>query len=387
MAINKMGKVKVVYVSGTRADFGLMTSILTAINESRKLKLFLYATGMHLMPKYGNTLLQIKEIFPNVKKLPAVFKDNQPSSVARFCTSLMKHFIDEMIRVKPDIILVLGDRVEMITVSLASLYLGIPIAHIHGGERSMTVDEVARHAITKMASLHFPATEESAERIKKMGEDPWRITVVGAPALDIILNEKLLSKKELEVLLGYALGEYFALVTLHPVTSQESQAARQMKIVLNAIKEINIPTVIIYPNADSGGDKMIKVIEKERNNSLFHIHKSLPFKVFLSLEKEASVWIGNSSALLLESPSFKTPVVNIGIRQKNRQHGDNVINVDYDVKAIVKALRKSLYDILYLNRILKTKTPWGDGNTGKRVAKKLEDVKLDKKLLNKQITY
>lgn len=382
-----MKKRKVVYVSGTRADFGLMVPVLRAIAKSSKLQLLLYATGMHLMPRFGETIKDIRKLFPGVKRLNATFDGDSGSSMALFSARLLEKFIKEMIKIRPDIIIVLGDRVEMITISLASLYLNLPVAHIHGGERSMTVDEAARHAITKLSSIHFPATKESARRILKMGEEKSRVHVVGAPALDIILREKLPSKKEVGESLKCDLKDRFLLVTQHPVVDEEFSTEKQMDITLDAVEKVGLPAVIIYPNADSGGREMIKAIENKRKNRQFYIYKNIPYKMFLALERDASVWLGNSSALLLESPSFRTPVVNIGPRQKNRQRGSNVIDVDYNKEEIVKAIKKSLYDKKYLQRIRRTKNPWGDGNTGPRVAKILENVKLDHKLLNKQIVY
>src|SRR3989344_3714364 len=378
---------KIAYVSGTRADFGLMTPVLRAVQKSKKLKLQLYATGMHLMPRFGKTINEVRNFFPAAKHINAVFETDDRFGMARFAGALLSNIVSVFNKNRPDIVLILGDRVEMLATAMAAIYLGIPIAHIHGGEKTYTVDEVARHAITKMSHVHFAATKESAERIKKMGEEDWRIHVVGAPALDVILNEKLQTRAELCKKLRLNPSEKFILITQHPVSEEWRDAGKQIKETIAAVKYFRLPVVVIYPHADAGGRKIIKVIEKEKRNPLFHIFPSLQYKDFLVLEREAAVWVGNSSAATIEPPSFKTPVVNIGTRQLGRQHGDNVINVGYNRGAIKKVVDKSLNDKVYLAKLQKTKNPWGDGKAGPRVAKILEDVTINSKLLAKQIAY
>lgn len=380
-------KKKIAYVSGTRADFGLMTPVLKAVKDSKKLELLLYATAMHLMPEFGNTITRVRKEFPEVKEIRAIFEKDEQAGMARFAADFLKKLVAFFAKDKPDFVLILGDRVEMLSVAVASLYLGIPIGHLHGGETTSTVDETARHAITKLASIHFPATEESAKRIEKMGEEYWRIHVVGAPALDTILNEKLPTKEEFYKEIGLKTGERFILVSQHPVSEEAEDAARQMEETIAAVKKIGLPAVITYPNADTGGRKMIAVIEKEKNNPIFHIFPSLDYKIFLAAEREAAVWVGNSSAACIESSSFKTPVVNVGTRQTGRQRGKNVIDVGYNQKEIAAAMDKSLNDEDYLKSLADIKNPWGDGKTGPRVAKILENVKFTQELLSKKITY
>lgn len=382
-----MKKRKIAYITGTRADFGLMTPILRKIEQSDKLELQLYATGIHLMPQFGETVKLVKKKFPFTKKINSTFKTDEKDSMVSFSASYINALNKVLKKDRPDIVLILGDRIEMLATVMVCLYLGIPAAHIHGGEKTFTVDEVARHSITKMSSLHFPATNESAERIMKMGEEKWRINVVGAPALDIILNSKLPSRKNLFKRISINPKEQIILVTQHPVSNEMDNAATQMKKTIDAVKKFNLPVVVIYPHPDPGGRKIIKVIDKEKNNTLFHIFPSLDYKSFLSLEREAAVWVGNSSAAMIESSSFKTPVVNIGTRQIGRQRGDNVIDVGYNKKEIIDAIKKSLTDKRYLAKLQTIKNPWGDGKTGSRVASILEEVNIDSRLLIKQITY
>lgn len=381
-----MEKRKIVYISGTRADFGLMSPILHSIRNSNKLELQLYVTGIHLMPKFGNTYLFVKKEFPSTKIIKAIFKTDDRFSMVDFSGSYICLLNKAFKKNRPDLVLILGDRIEMLCTAMVCSYLGIPIAHIHGGEKTFTVDEVARHAITKMSSLHFPATYESAERIEKMGEERRRIYVVGAPALDIILNKKLPSRNELFKKINISPDKQIILVTQHPVSSEIEDAEKQINETLGAVKEFNLPVVIIYPHPDPGGRKIIKVIDKEKNNSLFHIFPSLDYELFLVLEREAAVWVGNSSAAMIESASFKTPVVNIGTRQKGRQRGENVLNVPYKKKKIAEAIKKSLTDKSYLAKLQTVRNPWGNGKTGQKVVKILEEIDLQK-MPAKQITY
>lgn len=377
----------IAYISGTRADFGLMSPVLQAIDRHPNFNLKLYATGVHLMEQFGLTINQIKKQFPTVKKIPAFFTSDEKDGMAHFAADYMKQVINILSHDRPDFILILGDRVEMVCTALTALYLKIPTGHLHGGERTSTVDEIARHAITKLASLHFASSKDAAKRIKKLGEDPWRIHIVGAPSLDIILNEKLPGREELFNKIGINPKERVIFLVQHPVSEDIDHAGEQIEKTIAAIKVFNMHTVVIYPHPDPGGRRMIKVIEKESHNPLFHLVPSLEFKDFLALEKEAEVLVGNSSAGMIESPSFGLPVVNVGNRQRNRLRGKNVIDTGYDKDAIVKAIEKSLFDEKYRKALKKIKNPWGDGHCSERIVNIISNTEINDKLLGKQITY
>lgn len=378
---------KIAYISGTRADLGLMTPILSAIEKSKNLDLKLYATGVHLMPEFGSTINEFRKQFPEVTAIRATFDNDERSSMAKFTGHFIKELVGIFGKDRPDFVLTLGDRPEMLSTALACLYLGIPTGHVGGGDKTATVDEVARHAITKLSHLHFPATEESADRIRKMGEKERHIHVVGTPALDVILNEKLPSREELFKNLNLDPKKRIILVTQHPVSEEYENAGKQMAEILSAVKFFNLSVVVIYPHADAGGRRTIAEINKEKKNPDFHIFPSLPHKDFLALEREAAVWVGNSSAIMLESASFKTPAVNVGGRQSGRQHGENILNVSYDRNEIKSAIKKSLEDKNYLKQLETVTNPWGDGKTGPRVARILENLEINSKLLKKQIAY
>ena len=382
-----MNKKKIAYITGTRADFGLMTPILRAVQKSKKFDLKIYMTGAHLMKELGNTSKEVLKEFPNAKIVPAIFPHSD-RGMAEFTGNFITKLTKKLSSDKPDLVLVLGDRVEMLCTAVACTYLGIPIGHIHGGDKSTTVDDSARHAITKLAAIHFPATQEAAQRIRKMGEETKRIHIVGAPALDVILNENFPNRKKLFEQLSLDPNQKLILLTQHPVTENYERAGWQVQKTISAIRDFNLPVIPIYPPPDKGGKRIIDVLEKEKNiNPRFRVFPSLPYRQFLALEREVSVWLGNSSAQVIESASFKTPVVLVGNRQDGRLRGKNVINVSYNRKEISKAIHKSLYDKKYLAELSKIKNPWGDGKTGPRVAKILENTIIDSGLLTKQVTY
>lgn len=378
---------KIAYVTGTRADFGLMTPVLKAIEKSKGLSLQLYVTGIHLMPEFGETALEVLREFPDAKKISAVFKSDERAGMAEFTGIFLSKIVVAFEKDKPDFVLTLGDRPEMLMVAAACLYLGIPSGQIHAGDKSSTVDDTARHAITKLSSLHFVATKEAEERVMKIGEERWRVHRVGAPALDTIKKERIPSSKEASDFLGIPRGTAFLLVTQHPVSELWKEALRQMRETLEAVKSFNLPVVVLYPHADAGGRRMVSEILKQKNNPLFRIFPSVPYKMFLALERDAAVWVGNSSAMMIESASFRTPCVNVGERQSGRVRGENVIDAGYHRAEIGAAIAKSLRDTASFTRLRRIKNPWGDGRAAERIIKILEQLPDTQKLLAKQIAY
>jgi UDP-N-acetylglucosamine 2-epimerase (non-hydrolysing)/GDP/UDP-N,N'-diacetylbacillosamine 2-epimerase (hydrolysing) len=289
--------------------------------------------------------------------------------------------------IRPDVILILGDRGEMLATAIAGGYMNIPVAHIHGGEVSGTVDEVMRHAITKLSHIHFPATERGMERIIKLGENLENIYIVGAPRLDTILNAELLSQEDLSNKFSLDFNKPLLLVMQHPVTTEVDQAEEQMRETMESLVELKEQTVLIYPNADAGGRGMIKIIEEYKEHSFLRIFKSLPHIEYLSLMKNVSVMIGNSSSGIIEAPSFHLPVVNIGTRQNGRERADNIIDVGYNKEEIIQATKKALHDEKFKSRVKNCTNPYGDGTAGPRIANILSEIKIDRNLLQKRLAY
>jgi GDP/UDP-N,N'-diacetylbacillosamine 2-epimerase (hydrolysing) len=378
---------KILYISGSRADYGLMRETLFKIKKHPNLDLEIVVTGMHLMPEFGKTIKEIKKDGFKIHKIDAIYEEDNKESMAKFLGKFIVSLVKKIKKIRSDILLLLGDRSEMLGGAIVGAYLTIPTFHIHGGEVTSTVDEHVRHAITKLSHIHLVATKNSAKRIIKMGEDPWRVFVVGAPGLDSILNKKLISPNEIAKKYELNLSKPILLVIQHPVTTELDKAGRQMKETMEAIKELSYQTIVIYPNADAGGRKMIKVIKKYEKYPFIKSFKSIPHQEYLSLMKIASVMVGNSSSGIIEAPSFHLPVVNIGKREEGRERSENVIDVNYDKEEIKRAIKKAIYDKEFKKKVKKCKNPYGNGKTGIKIVKILNKIKLDKKLLQKKMAY
>jgi GDP/UDP-N,N'-diacetylbacillosamine 2-epimerase (hydrolysing) len=321
--------IKVAYVTGTRADFGLMESLLRAINNDRGLRLLLFPTGMHLMKEFGETINQVKEEFKITRIINVTYQNDNRLSMALFTSKCLQQTAIAFNHYKPDLVLILGDRGEQLAAACAATYLNIPIIHLHGGEFSGTVDNPVRHAISQLASFHFVATKKSAQHLINADIDPKNIFIVGAPGLKEIKRPTIRRKRQIVVL-------------QHPAEF-EKMAGEQIKITLKAVYSFALPTIIIYPNADPGGRTMIQIIKKfAKTHSFIKTYTSLPRDKFLNLLAQSSVLVGNSSAGIIEAPSLKLPVVNIGERQRKRERSNNVINVAYNIEQIKKAINQSL---------------------------------------------
>jgi len=369
-------KKKILYISGTRADYGLMKTALLAVNKNPGLKLEIVATGMHLMKEFGNTIFEIKKDGFKICRINATYEKDNKESMASFIGKFICLLSEKIKKIMPDIILVMGDRAEMLAGAVAGAYLGIPVVHIHGGEVSSTVDDSVRNAITKLADFHLPATKKSADRIIKMGEEKSRVIVVGAPGLEESLKSKL-SKQEIIKKYKIDSEKPLLMVAQHPVSEETKAAGWQAKQTMEAVKELKHQAVVIYPNADTGGREMIKIIEKYRRFPFIKIFKSIPRNDFLGLMKMASVLAGNSSAGMIEAASFNLPVINIGIRQKGRERGNNVFDIGHDKKTIKKAIEKAVKA-----KSKKYKNPYFVKGTGKKIVDVLKNIKIDKKTLH-----
>ncbi|MFC1952775.1 UDP-N-acetylglucosamine 2-epimerase [Chloroflexota bacterium] len=377
-------------VTGTRAEYGILHPVLKAIEAHKELNLLLVVTGMHLSHEFGFTVVEIGkdgfEISARVDMTPR--NDSQKAMTESIGTGIigMARIWEQL---KPDIILVLGDRVEPLAAAISGAYMNIPIAHIHGGDTAKGgLDEYARHAITKFSHIHFPATQKSAERILKLGEDEWRIHMVGSPALDDILNEELIPQEDIGGKYNIDSSKPLILLVQHPVTTESDSAIAQMKETLEAIISLVYPVVLLYPNSDAGGRRIIEVIKDYENKyAIIKTVKSLPRREYLSLLRIAGVLVGNSSSGMIDAPSFGIPVVNIGGRQEGRERGTNVIDVDHNREEIKAAVNKALTDREFLTKIKKGRNPYGDGKSGTRIAGILSELENTPRLLQKTITY
>jgi len=376
---------KILYISGTRAEYGLMKYTLFKIQHHPKLKLEIIATGMHLMKEFGYTVKEIEKNGFKIHRIGATYQRDDKASVCDFISKFISGLVKKVREIHPDIILALGDRPEVLCSAIVGTYLTIPVAHVHGGDISGHVDNLVRHAITKLAHIHFVATKKSAERLIKMGEEPWRVFVVGAPGLDVIQNEKLIESEEIAKKYNLDTSKPILLVLQHPVLYEIKSCTQHMRNIMEVIKELKYQTIVICPNADPGGRKMIKVIEKYRKYSFIKIYKHIPHKEFLSLMRIVSVMIGNSSSGIIEAPSFHIPVVNIGTRQMGRERTGNTIDVGYGKTEIKAAIKKALFDKKFRNKVKRCKNSYGDGKASEKIINILSKIKIDRELLEKRL--
>lgn len=377
-------------VTGSRAEFGLLESSMAAIQRDDKLELWTVATGMHLSPQHGTTVEEIEESgFTVDRTLHMLFDGDSGRSMAKSLGAGISGLAELLGEREPEIVLVLGDRDEALAAGVAAAHMNIPVAHIHGGDAmsGATIDDSNRHALTKFAHLHFPATDISAERIEKLGEEPWRITVVGAPGLDDVIAGSYHREEEVRRALELPEGEPLVLLVQHPLTTQSSRAATQMRTTFQALEAFDVQIIAIYPNADAGGKAMIQVIEEASEQENVHVFENLPRRYYLGLLGISDVMVGNSSSAIIEAPSFGLPAVDIGPRQEDREHTENVLSVPHDSDSIWDAVRRSLEDEQFRKRVSECVNPYDRGGAAEHIVDRLRSVELNDRLLQKQLTY
>ncbi len=371
---------KISVITGTRAEYGLLFWVIKGIHEAPELELQLIVTGTHLSPEFGLTVREIeKDGFPILERIEMLLSSDTEVAIATSMGLGMICFAKTYDRLKPDIVLVLGDRFEISAAVSAAVPFGIPVAHIHGGESTEgMMDELFRHAITKMSNVHFPSTLKYADRIIQMGEQPEKVFCFGAPGLDSIHRLKLRKKQELANELKLPVERQWGILTYHPVI-HENNVKNYIETLLNVVKGFSeIYWIITLPNADTGSRAIIKEIEEfvHNNPEIACLFSSLGQLRYLSLLKNATIMVGNSSSGLIEAPSFELPVVNIGDRQKGRIRAANVIDVptcDKNIletamdKAVSKKFRESLQGLT---------NPYGEGHTSEKIVEILRTVSL-----------
>ena len=382
---------KIAVVTGARSEYGLLKPLLKGIIGSSELDLKLIVTGMHLLAEYGLTINEIKQEGMIIDAEVPMYTAGETDETyyGKALATGIEGITRSLGKIRPDILVVTGDRLEPMAATMAATTLRIPIAHIHGGEKTDSghIDEAIRHSITRFAHIHFTATQQSAERLTKMGEEPRRIHNVGALSLDNLINLKPLPKEELAANLDLNPHQKIMINIFHPVHLEKEDVGRQAQEIIEAIKKIGIQTVIIYPNNDSGSADIIAEIEKCRNMPFIKIHPSLPYLEYVSLLRHADVLIGNSSSGIIEAPSLGLPVVNIGSRNVGREHSENIIFVDADREEVVRAVEKALYDEGFKEKVKHCRSPYGDGKARGRIIKILKELSIDDKLMRKRITY
>lgn len=381
-------KRKICVVTGSRAEYGHLYWIIKEIFDDPSLKLQLVVTGMHLMTEFGSTIKEIrKDKIPIAGKVRMLIQSDTEKAVTVSIGTGIIGFSKIYEQLKPDVIVVLGDRFEIFSSVAAAVPFRIPIAHIHGGEITLgAMDEQFRHAITKMSHIHFPATKEYAKRIIQMGEAPENVFCCGTPGLDNIYKLNLLNRSHLLKELGLNTDKQLGVMTYHPVTLEKNMAKIQIKEILNAIDVFDdIYWIFTMPNADTERSEIIKAINFyiHKNPSRGKLFSSLGQLKYLSLLKHSVVMVGNSSSGIIEAPSFKLPVVNIGERQKGRIKAKNVINVVKVIKTEIAEAIKKVCSEKFRSTLKSMKNPYGNGNASAKIVRIFKTISLDDKVKKK----
>ncbi|MBI5279355.1 MAG: UDP-N-acetylglucosamine 2-epimerase (hydrolyzing) [Burkholderiales bacterium] len=375
---------RVLYVTGTRADFGLMASTLQRIDAHPSLSLEIAVTGMHLAESYGMTVREVEATGLNVvARIPSDVESRSPAGMSRGIGQALVGLTQAMEASPPDIVLLLGDRGEMLAGAIAGAHLGCVVAHLHGGERSGTVDEPVRHAISKLSHWHFAATEQSRERLVRMGERPGHIWVTGAPSLDGLQLLGARPREEVLAAIGLAAHESYLLVLFHPVLQERDDAYEQAGALADALLQAAGDRRIVWlaPNADAGSAAILQRLA-DAGDARIHRITHLERPLYVAALRHADALVGNSSSGIIEAASFGTPVVNVGERQRARERNANVADCEVRRDAIAETVAHAL-----------AHGPWprgnayGDGHAGKRIVTRLAEEPITPELLHKVNLY
>jgi GDP/UDP-N,N'-diacetylbacillosamine 2-epimerase (hydrolysing) len=362
-------------VTGSRADFGLLEEVISRINESPNLELELIVTGSHLSDSFGRTGNQITALgYTNVTEIAINVEIESETELTIAIGDLVQKIATHYSKKKPSLTVVLGDRYEMLGVAVACATMGIPIAHIHGGEITAgSKDDMYRHAITKLASLHFVATPGFQKRVIGMGEDPKKVFVVGGLGIDSISRLKILAKQEVESNLGVSLESSYALVTYHPDSIDPEKSLDQLRTVMKSTESFpDIQFLVTGANADFYGNELNQFVRELsiRNRNLFFFD-SVGQQNYLSLLSGARFVLGNSSSGLLEAPSFKVPTVNVGKRQDGRPRAKSIVDVDENENSIIKAIERVLSDE-FSGVVAEAQNPYGAEGASRKIVEIIE---------------
>lgn len=381
---------KICVITGTRAEYGLLKPLMEKIYNDDDLQLQLVVTGMHLSPEFGLTYKEIEKDGFNIDdKIEILLSSDTPVSISKSMGLAMISFSESFNRLKPDLVVVLGDRYELFAAVSAAIVAKIPVAHLHGGETTEgAIDEAFRHSITKMSYLHFTSTEKYRKRVIQLGEDPKRVFNVGAIGVENIKNLPLLSKEELEKQIDFFINDKTILVTFHPVTLENQTSAQQFAELLHALDELNdLRIIFTKANSDTDGRVINQMIDDyvAKNKGRAKAFVSLGQLRYLSAMKYVAAVVGNSSSGILEAPSIPVATVNIGDRQKGRIKAESVIDCETKSEEIVKAIRIALSDD-FQEKVKTVKSPYGDGNVSDKIIKHIKSF-LNKPLDLKKTFY
>ena len=360
-----------------------MHRTLKAIHADPRFDVGIYVTGMHLLERFGSTVQEIENSGLRIlARIPVVLQEGTRAEIARVIGTLTTALADVMVVDKPDLVMLLGDRGEMLAGAIVAIHLNIPVVHVHGGERSGTVDEPVRHAISKLSHYHFVATSGARERLVRMGELPDRIFIVGAPGLVGLMEMKPKSRAQLCAELALTAKNPVVLVIFHPVLQTADEAGDEMAEILAAVSDVDCQVVCLEPNSDAGSTAIRDAIVPYRTRPRFRVQTHIPRDDFVSWLRVADVLVGNSSSGIIEAASFGLPVVNVGDRQRNRERSSNVLDVPVNRAAIAAQIRAAL------NRgRMSCENVYGDGGAAGRIVDLLASIPLTSSVLAKCNAY
>lgn len=378
-------------MTGTRAEYGLLKSLMQEINKDNDLELYLIVSGMHLSPEFGMTYKEIEEDgFEINAKVEMLLSSDSPAGISKSIGLGVIGFADEFQRADLDMLILLGDRYEALSAAISAMVMRIPIAHLHGGELTEgAIDEGIRHSITKMSYLHFTSTEEYRNRVIQLGENPERVFYVGALGVENIKKINLMTKEELERSIHFEIDENTVVVTYHPVTLENNTVEEQFLNLLKVLdRNPKIRMIFTKANADTNGRIVNELIDKyaAQNSERACAFMSLGQKRYLSALKYCRIVIGNSSSGIIEAPSFGKPIINIGDRQKGRICADSVINCGYTQQEIQQAMETALTEE-FENKARNCRNPYEKENTAANIISVIKDYLLNDKIKLKKGFY
>lgn len=378
---------KIMILTGSRGEWGYIRPIMRLMQKRADVRPILVVTNMHLLESFGNSCKEIEnDGFHIDYRLHMSLDGYNHYTHAKSLGICLMGLPDIINNEKPDWLLLAGDRGEQLMGAIAAAYTYTPVAHIQAGEVSGNIDGMARHAIGKLVHMHFAANEDAAQRLIRLGEEPFRVFNVGAPQIDEMVQAEYSDFNELQQKIHADLSSGYLLAVMHPVTEEAAKAGEQADIFIEALNEIHVPKVVILPNNDAGSNLVKDAITNKRKGD-YYLFSNLKRQDYLSLLKNSMAIVGNSSSGLLEAPTFKIPAVNIGRRQNLRCRGINVIDVPFDKEEILLAINKAVSEEFrcYLDK--ECINPYGKGDSSQKILDLLMDTKIDEKWLVKSLTY
>ena len=373
--------------NGKRGGFGALTPTMESIQASKKLSLQLVITDQHLYERFGNTISEVQARFPIAASIDMAQQGDSNEQRAQAVGRCLTEAVSVLGDLKPDVLLVIGDRGEVFAAAIAAHNMRIAIAHIQGGDISGSLDEPVRHAITKLAHIHFPSTRVSADRILGLGEESWRVHVVGDTHIDQVFYGGVTPESELRAKYHLPQKDPFLLILQHSDSTIPQKSGSQMAETIAGVMATGLRAMFVYPCSDQGFEGIITQIDRISEKAQVSVHRNIPAPDFIGLQKLAACLVGNSSAALIEAPYFALPSVNIGDRQRGRERVENVIDVGYRRHAIQAAIEHAVSNSEFRQKLLKIQPPFGSGDAHKKITRVLEEVPIDQVLLNKRMTY